>query len=271
MLLFDRHRFEKEIMTEDEYIEFLTYLFDEYVRERLPSAEYYFDKYCFEGRSAGYTHRRLQKAVLMSKYIYTTCDEDEEILRTFTKKVLHGHIEEVMRSCNQNTRLLERIGILDCLQSHYREIVNGMNVSHFPDLDTKILAELGSRDPALDLKGIIYSNRAKAQQGGESANMCDIDVKRRLKRVEEMVESALGIYQDDKNKLPSETPKKPRRWFKGLGNIGQGTALSLGNIGLAIGAFGFPVSPETQTWGAIVSATTGVGMIMNGVGELRNE
>jgi hypothetical protein len=66
-------------------------------------------------------------------------------------------------------------------------------------------------------------------------------------------------------------PKKSRRWFKGLGQISQGAALSIANIGLAINVFKLPVSPETKTWGAIASVTTGIGTVLNGIGDLRNE
>ena len=67
------------------------------------------------------------------------------------------------------------------------------------------------------------------------------------------------------------TPKKTKRWFKGLGQIAQGTALSIANIGLAMGAITIPVAAETAGWGAIVSSITGVGMVLNGYGEFRGE
>jgi hypothetical protein len=71
--------------------------------------------------------------------------------------------------------------------------------------------------------------------------------------------------------VSNEAPKKSRRWFKGLGQIGQGAALSIANVALAVGVIAFPVSPETQTWGALASVATGIGTVLNGVGELRNE
>jgi hypothetical protein len=65
--------------------------------------------------------------------------------------------------------------------------------------------------------------------------------------------------------------KKPRRWFKGLGHIVQGAAMSLADLGLAFGVLDFAVGVETRSWGALVSVTAGVGTIMNGAGDLRNE
>jgi hypothetical protein len=72
-------------------------------------------------------------------------------------------------------------------------------------------------------------------------------------------------------RLTEKTSKKSRRWFKGLGQIGQGAALSIANVALAVGVIRFPVSPETQTWGALASVATGIGTVLNGVGDLRSE
>jgi len=47
--------------------------------------------------------------------------------------------------------------------------------------------------------------------------------------------------------------------------------MTLADVGLAVGAFPFPVSPETQSWGALASITAGVGSVMNGIGDLRGE
>ncbi|HEY6250872.1 MAG TPA: hypothetical protein VI685_13005, partial [Candidatus Angelobacter sp.] len=65
--------------------------------------------------------------------------------------------------------------------------------------------------------------------------------------------------------------KKSRRWFKGLGQIAQGASLSIANVALAVGILKFPVSPETQTWGAVASVATGVATVLSGIGDLRGE
>ena len=66
-------------------------------------------------------------------------------------------------------------------------------------------------------------------------------------------------------------PTKERRWWKGLGQVVQGASIAVADVGMAVGAFKFPVSPETQTYGAVVSVAAGVGTIMNGVGDLWGE
>jgi hypothetical protein len=96
-----------------------------------------------------------------------------------------------------------------------------------------------------------------------------------LERIEEQLDQA-GKQFDELRKLEPEQiqqtkKKRSRRWFKGLGHISQGAALSIANVALAIGVIHFPVSPETQTWGALASVATGIGTILNGVGDLLNE
>jgi hypothetical protein len=68
-----------------------------------------------------------------------------------------------------------------------------------------------------------------------------------------------------------EPPKKQRRWWKGLGQIVQGAAIAGADIGLAVGVLHIPVPKEGETYGVVMSVTTGVGTVMNGVGDLRGE
>lgn len=69
----------------------------------------------------------------------------------------------------------------------------------------------------------------------------------------------------------NQIPQKSRRWFKGVGQIAQGSALSIADVALAIGVLKLPVSAETQSWGALASVAAGFGTLLNGVGDLRHE
>ncbi|WP_141699312.1 hypothetical protein [Candidatus Thiosymbion oneisti] len=259
-------------MPNDEYKKYLEFLFEEYVKNRLSLGRRYihkmrFEKYGFEGEQ-----RRLQKAVFLCRYIHSFCDDDDEILRTFTLPALQDHVGTIMDAYRDNNRLLDKLGIIDCLESHYEKIVSGIEYELLPSYDTEIMKQLGSKTPENDLRAIIYSiKNEKTEKQSTNDSYKQSSTEKRLKRIESMIEDGWRGYYDAREGRAEKPPKKSRRWFKGLGNIGQGVALSIGNIGLALGAFNFPVSPETQTWGAIVSVTTGVGMAMNGIGELRSE
>jgi len=97
----------------------------------------------------------------------------------------------------------------------------------------------------------------------------------RLYRAEKLLDQATKEFEKliklEPAKIKESEKKKSRRWFKGLGKIGQGAALSIANAALAVGVIHFPVSPETQTWGALASVATGIGTILSGVGDLRGE
>jgi hypothetical protein len=129
----------------------------------------------------------------------------------------------------------------------------------------------------LNFAFLVY--RAKAWLERRERQSRDLSLRQELRSVEEKLEKADAEFQEQVDAatkhLPEATsknfPKKSRRWFKGLGQISQGTALSIADIGLAISVLKLPVSPEAQTWGAIVSVITGIGTVLNGIGDLRNE
>jgi hypothetical protein len=131
---------------------------------------------------------------------------------------------------------------------------------------------MGSPDADAELAELVYRVRAYRERAGRVSH--EVSTRHQLRQVAEAVDRAAKQFDELKKLEPkqlAEAPKKSRRWFKGLGQIGQGTVLSIANVALAVGAIKFPVSPETQTWGALASVATGIGTVLNGVGDLLNE
>lgn len=258
-------------MTNDEYKEFLKYIFNEYIRSRIYRMEHLFD-HPHQFEYWNYQLLRLKRAVGLINYIndYSSGDSST-IYGTFTLSGLRGTISIIREGVNHNNYRAEETGFLDALDSYYDEIVEGLAIELFPESEYDLLREFGSRDPRSDIQGIIYLLKARKRRGYCSNK--EVSISKRLKDVVEKLSEYEEHFkeQDEKKTLKEERPKKSRRWWKGLGQIGRGAALSIGDMALAIGVLHFPVSPETQTWGSLVSATTGVGMIRNGIGELRNE
>jgi len=256
-------------MTNDEYKEFLKYIFDEYIQPRIHRIGHYW--YPEMNRHWHDEWRGLKRAVDLINYIDSHCDDQNDIYRTFTLERLRKAVDEVEYSVHWNNRLAEEAGFLDAFDSHYNEIIQGLNIELFPESELEILQEFGAKDPKSKLRGIIYllktRNKDKCNYNNETS------ISNQLNKIVKRLDEAESAFKEtDKDSSEKEDrPRKSRRWFKGLGQIGQGAALSIGDIALAAGMLKFPVSPETQTWGALVSATTGVGMILNGVGELRGE
>lgn len=256
-------------MTNDEYKEFLKYIFDEYIQPRIHRIERYLDHpkhYHWH-----YEWRCLKRAVALINYIDNHCDDQNDIYRTFTLERLRRAVDEVKDGVRWNNRLAEEAGFLDAFDSHYNEIIQGLDIELFPESELEILHEFGARDPKSKLRGMIYL--LKTRNKDECSYNNEMSISNQLNKIVKRLDEAESAFKEtDKNSTENkDRPKKSRRWFKGLGQIGQGAALSIGDIALAAGMLEFPASPETQTWGALVSATTGVGMILNGVGELRGE
>ena len=254
-------------MADDEYRAFLEYLFNEYIRDRIPRLRRYWDHR--RGDRWAYEQERLRRALNLLRYIDSHCYNPDEVYRTFRIDRIRRLIDEVEDSVSFHNRIADEAGFLDCFDSHFDEILAGLGVEYFPEGELDILRETGSLNPRSDLQGIVYMLKVRQKERRFSSE--NVRVSRQLDAVKDRLALEEKEFSDVSEEQEKDKPKKSRRWFKGLGQIGQGVALSIGNIALAIGGLDLPVSPETQTWGALVSATTGVGMVFTGFGELRGE
>lgn len=148
-----------------------------------------------------------------------------------------------------------------------------MQAEHLPAEDKEILREIGSINPDVEMRGLVYAAKARIRKGERQRR--EVSIRQELKNCEAQLEQSEKSFQMASQSKEEESNRKglqkSRRWFKGVGQIAQGSALSIADIALAIGVLHLPVSAETQTWGAIASVATGIGTVLNGVGDLRNE
>ena len=258
-------------MEDKEYLDFLQYLFNEYVAGKISRIQRYFghprywDKYEW--------HRlewhRLPQAMHIITYINRYCDTDEDIYTTFMLDKLREIVGYVKEGVSWSNILIKNSGFIYAIEDHFEHIVDGIKLEHFSEQEFEILKELGSFDPKVELSGIIHLLKVNKLKLSRSAKEVKISVQ--LKQTEEILFDSLLILREEEkkeeeNKIPKTRPGL--KWFKGLGQICQGALLTIADVSLAIGVLQFPVSPETKTWGAMVSTTTGIGMILSGVGDL---
>jgi len=257
-------------MSEQEYKHFLEYIFNEYVRDRLPRVHDHYEFELHHHRRDKYLHI-LKRPAILTRYIHAYCDDEGDIYRTFTAGALGGIIRNVETGLHRSNRLLEQAGFLDAFDSYLEEIIEGIKPEYFPKYDLEVLREMGSTNPKADLRGIVYAVKRRKEERRRMSR--EIPIRRQLELAEEELERTRKQLEESVEEKQNniEVPKKSRRWFKGLGQIAQGAALSIADVGIAVGMLHFPVSPETQTLGALVSTATGVGNMLNGIGELRNE
>lgn len=270
-------------MTDEEYRAFLAVLFRRHVTPKLPRVRRRFHHHMMEE----WQHHldQAQSAARVLRYIENYCDDGEDVYGTFTIGRLARAVHDTRYGLEFSNRAVDESGFLDAYERHVGEILAGLQPQHIPDVDRDVLRGMGSHDAEAELAELVFLARAGRDRW--VAMRQEISVRQQLKNVEEQVARAAKEIDELKEVLTAsepvqqqkasrrsestDHPRKSRRWFKGLGQIGQGAALSIANVALAVGALHFPVSPETQTWGAVASVATGIGAVLNGAGDLRNE
>lgn len=258
-------------MTEAEYREFLGFLFERYVRPRITRVRRRHHHH-FEDEFSYHRDQAVRSAQVL-RFLETYCHDDEDVYRTFTSERLKSMVSETRQSFEFSNRLAEESGFLDACEAHTREIADGLAAVHLPDVDRDVLREMGSINPEVELRSL--AARAKAWMERSVCESRNCDFRQQLRYAEERVKEADAEFEKhvklQKEESSGNAPRKTRRWFKGLGQIAQGAALSIANVALAMGTLHLPVSPETQTWGSIASVATGLGTALSGIGDLRNE
>lgn len=260
-------------MTESEYRELLTFLFERYVRPRLGRVRRRY-RHHFEDELSYHLDQAVRSAQLI-RFLEAHCMDDGEIYSTFTLDRLKSVVGDTRSSAEFGNRLAREAGFLDAIEPHMREIASGLGVENLPDADQDVLRETGSPNPKVELRSLAYRAKSRLEECDPQSR--EISLRKELHYAEQHLSAADKTFRIllDAEKQESEEsekpPKKSRRWFKGLGQIAQGSALSIADCALAMGALNLPVSPETATWGAIASVATGIGTFLNGIGDLRNE
>lgn len=207
----------------------------------------------------------------------------------FRARALANLLRQARNGVGANTQMLDELGLLRTLDAEYSVIATRMRVEDLPTGEDEVLRVYGFDDVADNLPGVIYVVRAHAS---ERSGFQELSVSQELRRLAERLDAAAADHdrleqiedeirvsraQNERPQVSAElaaeqgSRRKERRWWKGIGQIVQGAAMSLADAGLAVGALKFKVGDEAKTWGALVSVTAGVGTILSGIGDLRGE
>jgi hypothetical protein len=172
--------------------------------------------------------------------------------------------QKLSEGLNLNRRFVVETGIAEVIEEFFEEIVDGMDPSDIPEQDIEALRISGSTNPINELhlsmirlkkKREVIMRRNKEGSISVTVKQCEERVQRRKEQVKE----------SNSNRPPK------KRIFKGLGSICKGSMLTVVDVSLVAGMWPLGLSVETTTVGAVVSITTGLGDILNGVGEMRGE
>jgi hypothetical protein len=256
-------------MTEEEYRQFLGVLTRRYIQPKISRLRSRHQHHMMEEWS--YHLDQATRAARVLRFIENDCDDDDDIYRTFTVERVARAVSDTDYNLHFSNRVIDEGGFLDAFEAHADDILTGLRPEHLPEADREFLRQTGSPDADADLAELVFL--AHSLRRHITAN--EMHIADRLNRAEKLLDEAAKEFEElrklEPAKIMESKKKKSRRWSKGLGKIGQGAALSIANAALAVGVIHFPVSPETQTWGALASVATGIGTVLSGVGDLRNE
>jgi hypothetical protein len=252
-----------------DYEEFIKYIYHEHIEKRLDKHI----KHWHHMEDFGYNITRLSRTMRAVRFIRDYAYDDEHVNRIFTPEMLKGIFDDTNGGLHSNNHLVVDTEIADIIEDYFGEIVDGMTVDHFPQEDFEIMRQSGSADPRREITTIVHLVKSRKEQL-LWRNNDNVRFSHRLvqvtQRIETMAES-LPQKPRESDEIGFQKPAVKRSVFKGLGSIIQGTLMTITNITLATGLWSVPLPTETTSVGAVVSATSGIGMIFTGVGELRGE
>jgi hypothetical protein len=173
--------------------------------------------------------------------------------------------------------VFERTGVAEILDDNGRLVLQEMEVSTVPPEDEAFLAQCGIKAPKAEI--VISVTRLKAgywlmgeSQGGQ----------RRLETRQiieysrtEVVRTSSALLQREEEteeapRVPTTNePKKRKKYFNGIGKILSGVVAGTGNVLIGTGAIA--ATGGAAVAGVIASAAVSVGVIMQGIGDLRGE
>ena len=231
-----------------------------------------------------YPLSRLARADATVRLITSTPD----VYDTFRPQALGRVIRDTSTGLEANSRMLNDLGFAETIDAEYSTLARGMRPEHLPAEEAELLRRFGFPEVADNLPGILYVVREHAvafvgtyreipptremRNAVERLQQAAKDHDR-LGEIEEELAALKRAQESDSPEVQrlnheAESKEKPRRWWKGLGQIAQGVGISLGDAAVAVG---FGTAGVTPAWAALISVTVGVGTVMEGIGDLRGE
>lgn len=255
--------------------------------EHLADEYLHYDRYEFKRRVASRDQmefdefsnalRLLKRSNEVLEFIRET---DRDVYATFRR--ISELLYTAAHGIDHTRRILEETGFLDMLDDHFDTVMRGLDSRGLPKNEAEVLAMLGFDHLAsmvhADVDLIAYEWKREssyaAMMGRElrdakPATYTFDAASRQIRHHAKEIDETTKERPEDQQDPPA--PRRPRRWWKGVGQIVEGAALAAVDVGMAAGVLVFPVNPETQSYGAVISVTGGVGKMLNGVGDLRGE
>jgi hypothetical protein len=246
-------------MNEEEYKNFLIYLYNEYIKRTIPeflNEEYYGAIHKDKKITRQDLENSLQPASLMRaldtiEYIKNYCHTQGEIYGTFTKEILDRTDKDIRTGVQIANTTAEKTNFVSIIDNYLPQLLDGLNSNHTPKHEQTLYENLGSiGDPAENISAdisVLKSNKGKIvdlSQDGFTA---------RIFRLQQKLD-----------KVDKTTTKHELEWFRSLGQICKGAAILTANVAFAVGLLDCTQVTETDKFKSIASSVLGYGLILIG-------
>jgi hypothetical protein len=167
----------------DEYLEFLDFLFAKFVRPRIPRVRHRFHHHL---EDEWYYHLdQVQRAAQVLRYIESYCVDDKDVYRTFTEEKLLSTVADTRYSLEFSNRVAEEAGFVDAFEAYSGEILAGLHPDHLPGDDKEVLKQMGSLNPDVEIRLLVQ--RAKTWRSSSDHILRNGSVSNQLRYVEEQL------------------------------------------------------------------------------------
>lgn len=191
---------ESQHMHPKETTAFLEYLFRKHIEARLPALWDYWKPWKYPWQ---YMKATLSKEAAILRYVTNNCVDLYEVARTFRPSRFEDLARVLREHANFNTRALEIVGLLDCFEAHYREIIQGIEEDSYSRNDHDLLKSLGIQDSDAELRGIlsilqssrVLEQKYEKQSIGQQLHWADKELDR---AGEAIAEGVLYYYKSEK-------------------------------------------------------------------------
>jgi len=157
--------------------------------------------------------------------------------------------------------------INDIIRTNGFELMSDLRIEDLPPQEISLLRTHGVDIELPELDMLFKSVRVRGRRGyNGNANTTEAYPENVFERAEQILSNVKKRKSKIENDELKESPKPPRKFFKGIRNVLIGSVLVIVDVG---GALGWPPF-NVEGWGssALSSIIGGVGVALDGVGEI---
>lgn len=194
---------------------------------------------------------------------------------------LYGPLANELAALSESQALevFEKTGLANVLDEHGHIVFSELKQGDIPKEDLDFLRQCGMLHPeheiTISLTRLKYGYWLSSENKRRATTAEVMQMTRHTMRRSSKELRVIADERAQQQSLPASVQaqpienKKPKKYFNGIGKILSGVVAGTGNVLIGTGAI--PATGGAAAAGVIASAAVSVGIIMQGIGDLRGE